>query len=328
MKERVIKLGSRLLTFVFALTIFGAVAATLVISGITRAYLKERVNSSFSENTKDITNQITSSLGNYTDILYEGRSFILGSQEVTSDEWEAFFKSQDAFNRYPGMSSIIYVQVVPKSNLNQFLAKKRQVSEFGPSFSFTAKGDTPEYALTSLVVSDNPVTPVAYDFYSDTNRAPIYRKAASSGEAVSSPQIKLQSGYDGMFIALPVVKDKGVSGYVTVSVRSNDFLRSLFADKTGEDIFVTASDVTDSAEAKPVFSMNQAPPNGHHLQREDRISIGGRTWLISYQAPQTYAQNLLMAIVPNLVLCIGLLFISILTIAFYVFLRPTTKLTQ
>jgi CHASE1-domain containing sensor protein len=324
-KIRTLRLSTRLLTSLFTVVIIAFTILTLVLAQITGSLLEQKDLNEFNQNATTITSQVKSALFSYQTAMYGGRAFILGSQEVTNLEWNTFWRSQDVFNRYPGLSSISYIQVVKRSELNAFLQKKRAVSEFGPNFNVDPPGDREEYALGSVTISKNPVTPTGFDVYSTSDRRNVYKMAEISGEPAASPQIKLPTGYDGMFIVLPVFRSNTLVGYVLATVRTDDFLKALFSYVQTSRYKIEASDITDNANAHPIFSINPeiVQRTEELFTHSDTITLAGRQWKFAYSVPKNYSRSVVASLTPSLILGVGLLIITIVALAFRTFLSST-----
>ncbi len=325
LKTRISQLKLHKLFVGFSFVIICLLLLTIALSNTASQYYQLDEATTFTEDTTVITNSVSNAIQGYMNTLYSGRAFILGSQEVTVPEWVSFYRSQDIFTRFPGMSTISYVEVVSKANKQAFVAKKRSQPEFGPSYTIEPAGDRPEYALGSLLISNNPIKTSGFDVYSTPDRRAVYAAAEQSGEPTSSPQLKLRTGYNGMFIVLPVFKDNHLQGFVNVSIRTKDFLAAVFKSQTNPKIAVTATDITDSQNSKSVFTIGTIHKTGKQITQSDTISLGGRQWRIDYAGPQDYSQNITHSLVPNLILGTGFLLICILSILFYSFVHMPKK---
>lgn len=262
---------------------FRSVAAPLIIvvlAGIMSISVANRFQDELLERfEKDANNSLqitTIKLDNYRDLLYAGRAFILSSQSVTAPEWRLFYNQQSIFERYPGVSSIAYVNSVATQDLAAFQARMKSNDYYGPTYALQTMSDRPKHGLASVYVSQNDVSAiVGLDLFSSEDRSAVYRAAEGKGTIVASPPLKLATGYQGFISVLPVYKgDQQVDGYILTSFRYADLMKQLFED---DSFGYRVSDVT-TREPKQIYRSKSWTQKGYNYTQT--LVVGDRQWKI------------------------------------------------
>jgi CHASE1-domain containing sensor protein len=311
-----------------ALSIF-AVAMLVLLAGITLLLAKTASSEAHQKNVQQFeidtqvnTRAVQTNLNNYSTTLYVGRSFLLNSQLVTSSEWSGFYHNQDIFNRFKGMSSIDYVQLVTAAQKDKFIADKRQLPDFGLNYDITPAGNRSTYAVGTLIVSSSDNIKLnGFDVFSTADRRAVYQRAQDTGQPTASGKTTLASGSEGFFITLPVNNDGTTHGFVLVSLHVDDFFNALIEPPILGLNKLKITDVTEPS--KPTKLYNTASWDGitSGIRRNDTVNFAGRQWRLDYQAPFNYTHAFAAVLFPYLVLLSGTLLICILILILYIFFR-------
>jgi len=91
---------------------------------------------------------ISGALANYESALQAARSLWLASHAVSRAEFNAFARSLDLTDRYPGLQAIGWRTVVTDDQADEFVARNRADGE--PTFTIRPPGRRPLYYITTL----------------------------------------------------------------------------------------------------------------------------------------------------------------------------------
>ena len=251
----------------------------IVIMGAILAYgvsdkFQTELTSRFTTDTQDTLHLAAMKLDDYGDLLYAGRAFLSSSESITAAEWRSFYNQQAIFERYPGVSSVTYVQSVPTAELGAFEAQMKSNDYFGPSYQLKQQSDRSSHGLVKMYLSRNDMTGViGRDLWAEQSRYVVYEAAAAEGTVVASPPFKLATGYDGFFSLLPVYRNNALDGYVLTSYRFDELMRELFKD---ESFGYRVTDVTTDVPQQ----LYEARYTNGGYRSEQTVDVGGRRWKV------------------------------------------------
>ncbi|MES2876104.1 MAG: CHASE domain-containing protein [Patescibacteria group bacterium] len=261
---------------------FGALVAPLVIVVLATILSLEvgdrfrtELASRFEADAETSLRSATDGLDGYSDLLYAGRAMSLSSEKVTTSEWRTFYNQQSLFDRYPGVSSIAYVESVPTAELTAFEQQMKSPDYFGPSFRLDEMSQRPQHSLVSSYISQNDLTAiVGMDLTRLDDRNAVYESAAAKGAVVASPPFKLATGYEGFFSVLAVYRNDTLDGFVLSSFRFDTLMKRLFSDES------FGYRVTDVTTTKPtqLYASSGFDTTGYLLER--KFDVGGRAWKV------------------------------------------------
>lgn len=100
---------------------------------------KTMAQSRFDEVCERISQDIAESLNAYKMILQGGAGIFIASEEVTRDEWRAYFEYRQVQFLYPGIQGISFVKVIEPSELAQHVESVR--AEGFPEYSVWPDGE-------------------------------------------------------------------------------------------------------------------------------------------------------------------------------------------
>lgn len=296
----------------FALLILG-------IANLASSITSQKTTDQFKWDSGQISDRMQDTINDYSNVLYGGRAFILNSHSIEPAEWAGYFRSQDAFNLYPGMNNVSYVAVVPAADKPAFVAKMKSL--YGSAYNITPVGDRPVYGLASATASSSSMNPSGFDVFSTADRKVVYDQAAASGVPVASGEYEFATGQEGIFVTLPITSNGNLQGYVVISLHSNEFFPAVIRPDKLNNFAVKVTDFT--AGNQELYQAGGWKTSSSLLHRSDKISFGGRTWRIDYQAPTNYNQSAIASYLRYFIIGIGILFIAVFGLCFYIFLRMT-----
>lgn len=254
----------------------------IILAGILSIGVSDRftteLTSRFKNDATTVIRLATNSLDKYRDLLYSGRAFVASSDNVTNLEWQTFYAQQAIFQRYKGVSSVAYVKSVPTSDVAKFEAKMKSPDYFGSTFSIRKQSSRPIHGYVSATASQSDMSAIlGKDLLAEDDRYEVYKKAEMTGSIVSSPQVRLATGYDGFFNILPVYKQNVLDGYVLTSFRTQVLMKELFND---DSFGYKVVDVT----AKPI-PLYENDFNANQNVLSQKLEVGGRTFKVEISRP-------------------------------------------
>lgn len=312
------------LRFLSILSVIALILLALITTALARnasGILQQNSNDHFSWGAGQITDNIQESLNDYSNILYVGRGYILTNPNADTADWQNFFDSQNVFNRFPGMSSIYYAQVVTADQKNAFLAKKHSDPGIGPEYTITPNSNASPMLLPSLSIASNNVKTVGFDLYSSAFRKAVYDNAAISGTTAASGEFVMPSNDEGFFITLPVNRDSKLEGFSGVSLHSKDLFPALIKSEDLEGTAVRITDVTDPKNQTILYTTSNWTMSGDYKEGGAKLNFGDRIWKVSYRSPMTISDQLSTVVAPRLIVLAGILLVVVLMLSFYIFFR-------
>ena len=251
----------------------------IVIMGAILAYgvsdkFQTELTARFTTDSQDTLQVAAMKLDDYGDLLYAGRAFVSSSQTITNTEWQSFYNQQAIFDRYPGVSSVAYVQAIPTAELGAFEIQMKSNDYFGPSYQLKQQSERSSHGLIRVYLSRNNMTGViGRDLWAEQSRLDVYEAAAAEGTVIASPPFKLATGYDGFFSLLSVYKNNALDGYVLASYRFDELMRELFKD---ESFGYRVTDVTTDVPQQ----LYEARYTDGGYRSEQTVDVGGRRWKV------------------------------------------------
>ncbi len=326
MKIPRLKTRPRYISLLSVVVLLGLAFMTIGLSWVANSAVHQKLDDQYENDTQVITDRVSTSLNSYANILYSGRAFILNSQVVYPSEWIGFYNNQDIFNRYKGVSAINYIKVVNVADKARFVAEQRKIPGVSPNFSVLPVDDKSDVlGVATLTASRIGTKLTGSNVFRTPERLAVYKQAELTGLPIASGLTDFSTGAKGIFVAMPVSRNGATEGYVNVVIYSNEFFPSVVSPK---DFYVSAiqiSDITDPTKTQNYYQSPNWGSSPSDLNRSDKISFGGRQWLIEYRAPTHYRQGLVPLALPLMILLIGILLIMILAICFYILLHSSSR---
>lgn len=259
------------------IAIIMAIGGSHAISGYL--LLQHEQQQAFASKNSAAASSILSGLNEYNDLLYVGLGFLQNSQTTTQQEWDGFFRSQDVFNRYPGVSSIYYVKVLTANNRDETIRAVRSQMQDQSLDVHPASSDGKE-AVVALFTTNNEVpNPFLFNTYADPIRRSIFEEAALKHKTTSSPVITFIGGQDGIFIASPIYQNGLIAGFVTASFRMDQLMASVIPQESS--LVYKISDTTPDDDGENIlFSSDGWLDDGQRQTGSVYTTVGSRVWRI------------------------------------------------
>lgn len=287
--------------------------------------VQQKTANEFSWATGKSSESLQHSMNHFATVLYMGRSYVLNSPYVTQTTWSGFFRNQDIFGQFPGMNSVNYIQLVPDSQKEAFVAEKRKLPEFGASYKITPEGTRDVYGLGIYTLSKNNVPLSGFDVYSTLDRRLTYQTALGTGQPTVSAQTQLNTDRRGIFLVLPVTLAGDRSSFVNVVLYTDDFFNNAIPREDLDKMAIRITDITEENKQQILYATKNWEGSQQNLTKKDKINFGGRVWSVEYRAQQSYIQQIGYKYFPYLVFVAGTMLAAILILILYIIFRTVPK---
>ena len=290
----------------------GAIGAALYVDGNVQQLSAER----FNQTANRLDTHILERMGNYADLLYSSRSYVVSTTQVTQEQWNAFFRNQSAFDRHPGISTVSYLRFFDTAQKPAFLRSMQAQPYFGgKKFAIRPAGTRDHYAVIQYVSTNNNVKGTfGIDSYAGKSQKQAMDLAVKTGMPQATEPFVLGSGLKGFAIFLPAYTNDAVDGFSMISFRTEDFVKALFKHPE-PDIRYRITDISNP-NAPQMLHHSTNWQDGLDLERKDTIDVMGRQWEVTFAANSRYNVSMHARILPLLVVLLGILLIAPVLIAF------------
>jgi diguanylate cyclase (GGDEF)-like protein len=273
---------------------------------------------------------LTRTVSLQTEVLRGIEGFVVGSEDVTAEEFRLYTAS--AIARYPTISALSYNPYVRAAELDAFVAAQRAqpgragfaVTERDADGTMVAAGARPVYVPVQYIepLAANSRA-LGYDIYSDPVRAAAIERARDTGEASATAPIELvqaDATQPGALVLLPVYaggSDPGsvaarradLLGFSVGVLRLGDLVSDTFGRASWDGVQVAISDVTDADVEVGRKTDPLVAPTDTEVTRT--VDVFGRAWQVEVTASQAALAGVSTSSVPALLLA-GVLIIGLL----------------
>ncbi|MCJ7526239.1 MAG: CHASE domain-containing protein [Candidatus Aminicenantes bacterium] len=259
--------------------------------------------------TDSIILRITERLHNYMMILQGGAGLFAASEEVTRDEWRAYFKYRQVETFFPGIQGVGFSKVVRPSELARHIQGIR--AEGYPDYSLWPEGERDVYtAIIFLEPFDaRNRRAFGYDMFSEPVRRAAMERARDSGAVSISGKMTLVQETEkdvqtGFLMYVPVYakgmpqnsvaeRRAALEGYVYSPFRMNDLIRGIFSSLE----HIIDHKIFDGAEVSPAGLMydcdvhRRLADDKHKLMFSSRktLDLYGHHWTLTFETNSTFA---------------------------------------
>ncbi|HET7319970.1 MAG TPA: CHASE domain-containing protein [Candidatus Saccharimonadales bacterium] len=267
----------------------------------------------------------------YANTLYSGRALFVSGEPVTRTSWDGFVKAQNISQRYPAITSIDYVTVVSRTNLQNFLQQLTSEQQPGtPTITVFPTTQHEQLAiLTYYSAQTNRQNIIGYDLMSDPARSRVLGIARDDNVPRASVPLKLTGDTTvtgpSIVIVLPVYKATAAS-LSTVADRRDDLqgyvamglhLKPIIASVVAQSAFAGQINVQVVTNGETIYSTGTTSSSSSSLKKTIRLDLAGQTWNLAFTAPKNYSLSLSAISAPYITLVSGILVAILLGITFY-----------
>lgn len=278
------------------------------VSASANFFIDSQANQKFEKETTYISQRISKKMNRYSDLLYMGRAFFIAAPGMDNDTWNTFFKNQNIFKEYDGVSTIYFLDYQDSSDPNKTKA-----------------------VITHLTSSDISAAStrdlIGIDVYTGDDRTHAMDESIANRSPRGTGFITLASGAEGFLVYLPVFtsRSSAPSKLVGLSFRTNDLVDALFEDEPTTQYQL--SYIADNDKTIPFYKSPDWDSN-NDLTRSDTIDVAGRQWQIDYSSPYNAYQGAFMQYVPTALFIVGVVtaLVNLFVMEFYRFRRSLRKI--
>ncbi|MDO9579477.1 MAG: CHASE domain-containing protein, partial [Bacteroidales bacterium] len=279
-------------------------AVLLTISVLTWQHYEktamEREERRYNEYVNSVVEDVTERLDKHKMILRGGAGLFSASEEVTREEWLAYYQYQQVSTLYPGIQGIAFSKVVQSPELEQHIEEIR--AEDFSDYMIWPEG---EHDLYVPVVFIEPFDEqnqyyLGYDLFSEAVLRTVMERAQNTGEASMSDMVSLmdetgegtQPGFlmfvpvyaQGMPLNSPEERRETLEGYVFGTYFMDELMQGIFPDPMHHIDF----HIYDGSEASPEALMYyshvslDAPGNERRplFTSQKNLDMFGHQWTI------------------------------------------------
>lgn len=277
--RHLVDIGGRTIRLLLAITVI----IIITLGGIFAYALYRQESLARAESflaTAELANDaLIDELNNYNDLLYTGRGFLQNNPQLTPAQWDNHFREQDTFTRYPGVSSISYISLVDRAEVEGFIATLREQTG-DTSLSSDELVESDEHALVTMVSSDNDLAPFSIiDMYQLPGREAVYTRALDTQLPTASPVLTLGSNKVGFFTVLPSYSQGEPAGLVVAAFRVEQLVQQLIPSDNTSDIMFTIQDVSDD-QVTTIYEDPRWHTDGKSVATF-HSTVGSRTWKVT-----------------------------------------------
>lgn len=249
------------------------------------------------KNVSTTQDSINKTFNTYEDVLNAGTGLFNASDYVARNEWKDFVDIFDLKDRYPGINSMGFVQVVKNSDLQAYT--KTVQSKENPAFSVHPNSSSD---LLAPIKYDEPSNPrdnhvVGYDMYSSPKLRAGMEQARDSGQISITSQLPgVQNSPFGntpqIIMFSPVYtknsnskdvdsRQKNISGYIYADILTYNFMGEFYSQGNNDFAFrIYDSDQANGAVLYQTPNFDSVNASGDKQTYSRQIGVDNHRWTI------------------------------------------------
>jgi CHASE1-domain containing sensor protein len=286
--------------------------------------IARQTTTKFDERTDNYTHELEHTLEAYGDNLYSLRG-LFAATTVDTTAWDRYIDQlPQKTDRYRGVQSLAYAQVVPQDQVAAFEADQR--SRHGkdrPIHPLKDQGDYAAIALhSSLADISTTERSLGLDIASDEVRRQALTTAWQTNGIVATGPIKLATlGTTGFLLISPVANSNGVPaagkpyGYVFAVFDVKNMVDAHLGDTLKK--YKTSMKIEDVTGKPELFYSINHPTSQRTINREVIVNVGNRKWRLTYSAPSSSMTMITDRMAPNVMMTLSILLIVLAGIVVY-----------
>ncbi|MES2819902.1 MAG: PAS domain S-box protein [Pseudomonadota bacterium] len=256
----------------------------------------------FALSVDDIEQSIVERMRAYEVVLRGMSGLLVGSDEVSAEEWQRASEQLHLQDRYPGIQALSWSRYVSAAQLPGFLSREHRLGR--PDLQVFPPGERASYLIVTYI---NPLDwrnrrVLGFDLLSESRRREAFEQARDTGEAVLSAPVRLKQETEqdtqlGALLYLPVYRTNlmldtqkaraaALLGTVVGSFRLHDLLRGILGAKAE----LYRLELVDSAESgRSLFNGGSIQASRFQLTRQ--LPVFGRTWHLTVSSTPEYERR-------------------------------------
>ena len=317
----------------------------LAISALTWQHFEkmamEREELRYNDYANSVVKDVTERLDMQKMILRGGTGVIHSSEEVTREEWLAYYQYQQVSTLYPGIQGVAFSRIVQSQDLEQHIEEIR--AEGFSDYMVWPEGGRDLYAPIVFIepYDEQSQYYLGYDLFSEAVLRTVMERAQNTAEASMSGMVSLmdetgEGTQPGFMLFVPVYaqgmphnsseeRRETLEGYVFGTYFMDELMQGIFSDPMHEIDF----HIYDGPEVSPEALMYDshvsfdAPGNKRRplFTSEKTLDLYGHQWTMVFETTPVF-EAAVDQYTPKGILAAGLL-ISLL-LFFYLRTLETT----
>ena len=274
--------------------------ATFFAWRITSAVVEQESKNRFYQEVADLKNRLQTRFNLYILSINGLHGFVDAKGQITRSEWSAYIKKLGIMEKYPGISSLIYIERVSKDSLNSFEKSVRDDTSLNPQgypdFKVYPESDKEEYfAIKYIEPLEGKEQTLGYDFSSEEKRKKMMEQSRRTGEITSTGKItNIITQKPGFGIFLPFYDAKmiiqnselermnNLRGFVYAAFRADEMFKTIIGQN---DPFPNLDfEIYENDQLTAETLLYDHDPNhtisDSHLQTKETLDIDSQTWTI------------------------------------------------
>lgn len=278
----------------------------------TDRYVRQQRRDLFTDDVNYASGLIAGRIRNYEQVLLGAAGLVDASNEVTRDEWQAYYLALRLEERFPGVQGLGFVAYVAQADKARFVQTVRQ--DVFSYFRIQPDGERPDYAVLQHMEPWNEINKklIGFDLYTDRHR----RQAMVDSRDTASPRMtrrltllrdRDQPEQAGVVMYMPVFRSglpietiaerrAALLGYINVPLRMSNLMAGLFSQRVRGELDFTLYD-GDSVSPEhllydSVQHVTKSPPKpGDALTSVERVELAGQVWTVVFQARRAFIDS-------------------------------------
>lgn len=297
----------------------------------------EREERRYNEYVDSVLKEVTDRLHTHEMILKGGASVFYASEEVTRDEWLAYYQHQGINDLYSGIWGVAFSRIIHFSELENHIEEIR--AEGFLDYTVWPEGNRESYVPIVYIEPFNELNKqyLGYDLASIVEIQPIIEKMNDSGEVSISGKLPLTQETDdsiqqGFLMLAPVYRQgmpinsaderrAAIKGYILGTYHIDELMEGIFQDLIHNiDFYIyDGSEVSSEAMMYYTHVTLDTPDNNRTplFVSQKTLNIYGHRWTLVFETTPSF-KAALDYYIPNTILVAGLL------ISFLIFLYLRT----
>lgn len=235
--------------FTVFIAIMVVVVSSFILSLENRQRQREVIATEYAE---FIEGDVRQRIEVFQQILRSEVGFISVNKEFTKEDWRLSIEASKVLERFPGIQGIAYTEVVMASEKQTYEQEIRRTVD--PTFAIFPEGKRDIYTIIKYLEPQNDRNnkAIGFDMFTEDIRRRAMSLARDNNEVtITDPIILVQENDEdkqfGLILYAPIYKSfvninseqqrrQGIDGYVSIVLRTEDFLSKLLKDRETDSL--------------------------------------------------------------------------------------------
>lgn len=265
-----------------------SLAITFGVWQVSRQSVQHQLQAEFDAYVVEMQGGLNDRISAHAQILRSaGALFAAG--KVTRENWHTYIARLKLEKNYPAILALGFARSVADDELNKLVREMRAVGI--SDYAVHPPGRRDRYVLNTYTdpAAGLDIHRPGYDMWQDTGRRETMERARIAGEPMITARSLLKAGDAGGLVPSfmmfhPVFGKSGeqVYGYVLSSLSMPALMRDVFRGSR-QSVALTIHDGIEQRPESIIYtSAAEGKPTAAKFVVNETLSIGGRTWTLSY----------------------------------------------